>query len=422
VLDLLFSSGLGLVMANRIGGCDEYASMTIAVVGSGVAGLGAAYALSRTHAVELFEADERPGGHANTISVAARELDTGFIVHNTANYPQLTRLFRELGIATQPSEMSFSVSCACGLEWSSRRPWTCGPKLLREIVRFLRTADADDARGLTLSEYVRRDGYSEGFRRHYLVPMTAALWSMPPSLVLEFPAEALIQFFANHRMLGFRRHRWRTVAGGSRTYVRALLERSGACVHLGAPVRSVRRDASGVEVRTDDGVSRRFDGVVVATHAPQALSLLADPSDEERRLLSAFATTPNETVLHTDARVLPRAAAGHASWNVRLQTCGEDQAKPTMTYLLNRLQRLDGDERYCVTLNETGAIDPAKIIRTIQYDHPQMTLASTGAQADLHTLNGQRATAFCGAWQGNGFHEDGLVSGLRAAEAFGASW
>ena len=396
--------------------------MTIAVVGSGVAGLGAAYALSRTHAVELFEADERPGGHVNTISVGARELDTGFIVHNTANYPQLTRLFKELGITTQQSEMSFSVSCACGLEWSSRRPWACGPKLLREIVRFLRTADADDARGLTLAEYVRQRGYSEGFRRHYLVPMTAALWSTAPSLALEFPAEALLRFFANHRMLGFRRHGWRTVTGGSRTYVRALLERSGLRLHLGAPVRSLRRTAEGVELRTDDGEVRRFDGVVVATHAPQALSLLADPSEDERRLLSAFATTANETVLHTDARVLPQTASAHASWNVRLETCGDQQAKPTMTYLLNRLQRLDGDEQYCVTLNETSAIDPARIIRTIQYDHPQMTLASIAAQAELHTLNGPRATAFCGAWQGNGFHEDGFASGLRAAEAFGARW
>ena len=396
--------------------------MTIAVVGSGVAGLGAAYALSRTHAVELFEAAERPGGHVNTVTVGPRELDTGFIVHNTANYPQLTCLFRELGVATQPSEMSFSVSCACGLEWSSRRPWTCGSALLREIVRFLRTANADDAKGLTLAEYVRERGYSEGFRRHYLVPMTAALWSTAPSLALAFPAETLIRFFANHRMLGLRRHRWRTVAGGSGTYVRALLERSGLRVHLGAPVRSLRRTADGVEVRTDDDDPRRFDGVVVATHAPQALDLLDDPSDDERRLLSAFATTPNETVLHTDARVLPRAEAAHASWNVRLETCGDDQAKPTMTYLLNRLQRFDSAEQYCVTLNETGELDPARIIRTIQYDHPQITLASIAAQAELHTLNGQRATAFCGAWQGNGFHEDGLVSGLRAAEAFGARW
>ena len=396
--------------------------MTIAVVGSGVAGLGAAYALSRTHAVELFEADERPGGHVNTISVGAREVDTGFIVHNPANYPNLTCLFGELGVATQPSEMSFSVSCACGLEWSSRRPWTCGPALLREIVRFLRTADAGEARGLTLSEYVRAGGYSESFRRHYLVPMTAALWSTAPSLALEFPAETLIRFFENHRMLGFRRHRWRTVAGGSRTYVRALLERSGLPIHLGAPVRSLVRTGDGVELRTDDGEVRGFDGVVVATHAPQALALLADPSDDERRLLSAFVTTPNETVLHTDARVLPRAARAHSSWNVRLETCGDDNAKPTMTYLLNRLQRFDGDEQYCVTLNETGAIDPARIIRTIHYDHPQMTLASIAAQAEIHTLNGPRATAFCGAWQGNGFHEDGLVSGLRAAGAFGVSW
>jgi uncharacterized protein len=396
--------------------------MTIAVIGAGVAGLGAAYALSRSRAVELFEADERPGGHVNTISVGELELDTGFIVHNSANYPQLTRLFRELGVATQPSEMSFAVSCACGLEWSSRRPWACGPKLLREIVRFLRTADSDDARGLTLAKYVRERGYSESFRRHYLVPMTAALWSTAPSFALDFPAEALIRFFENHRMLGFRRHRWRTVAGGSRTYVRALLDKTGLPVHLGAPVRSVRRTADGVELRTADGHARQFDGVVIATHAPQALALLADPSDDERRLLSAFATTANETVLHTDARVLPGAASKHASWNVRLETCGDDQAKPTMTYLLNRLQRIEGVEQYCVTLNETGAIDPARILRTIQYDHPQMTLASMAAQAELHKLNGSRATAFCGAWQGNGFHEDGLASGLRAAEAFGASW
>jgi predicted NAD/FAD-binding protein len=252
--------------------------------------------------------------------------------------------------------------------------------------------------------------------------MTAALWSTAPSLALDFPAETLIRFFENHRMLGFRRHTWRTVSGGSRTYVQALLDRSGLQVHLGAPVRSLRRTADGVELRTDDGQLRLFDGVVVATHAPQALALLADPSDDERRLLSAFATTPNETVLHTDARVLPRAASAYSSWNVRVETCGDDQAKPTMTYLLDRLQRLDGDERYCVTLNQTAAIDPARIIRTIRYEHPQMTLASTAAQGELHTLNGRRATAFCGAWQGNGFHEDGLVSGLRAAESFGARW
>ncbi len=396
--------------------------MRIAVIGSGVAGLGAAYALARTHEVEVLEADDRPGGHVNTVSVDARELDTGFIVHNTVNYPKLTRLFGELGVQTQPSEMSFSVSCACGLEWSSRRPWTCGPALLREIVRFLRTAEVDAAKGMTLAEYVRERGYSEGFRRHYLVPMTAALWSTAPSLALEFPAEALIRFFANHRMLGFRRYYWRTVVGGSRTYVQSLLERAGLSVRLEEPVGSLRRVAEGVEVGTGDGATHRFDGVVVATNAPRALALLADPSDDERRLLSAFATTVNETVLHTDARVLPRAASNHSSWNVRVETCGDEQAKPTMTYLLNRLQRLDADERYCVTLNQTDDIDPTRIIRTIHYEHPQMTLASLAAQAELQTLNGPRATAFCGAWQGNGFHEDGLASGLRAAEAFGARW
>ena len=396
--------------------------MTIAVIGSGVAGLGAAYALSRTHEVELFEAEARPGGHVNTIDVAGLGLDTGFLVHNTANYPKLTRLFRELGVETQESEMSFSVSCACGLEWSSRRPWTCGRSLLREIVRFLRTANATEADGLTLAEYVAAHGYSDSFRRHFLVPMTAALWSTAPPLALEFPADTLIRFFDNHRMLGFRRHRWLTVSGGSRTYVSAMLDRSGARVHLGAPVRSLRRTPDGVELHTCDGETWRFYGVVVATHAPQALALLADPSDDERRLLSVFATTPNETVLHTDASVLPRSRAAHASWNVRMQTCGGEQAKPTMTYLLNRLQRLGGDEQYCVTLNETAALDQGRIIRTIQYEHPQMTRASVAAQAKLQTLNGPRATAFCGAWQGNGFHEAGLASGLRAAEAFGARW
>lgn len=396
--------------------------MKIAVVGTGVAGLGAAYALSRAHDVELFEANAHAGGHVNTIRVGQHHLDTGFIVHNEPNYPKLTRLFDELGVATQESEMSFSVSCGCGLTWSSRRPLSCGPRLLREILHFLRHADAEDGRGRTLAEYVRDHGYSNGFRRHFLVPMAAALWSTAPAQALEFPAESLIRFLGNHGMLGFRRHAWRTVAGGSRTYVAAALDRIGGRLHLDTPIRSLRRGDETVEVRTADGELHPFDGVVVATSAPRALALLEDPSDDERRLLSAFRTTSNEAVLHSDERMLPRRARDRCSWNVHAPACGDDATTPTMTYFLDRLQRLETKERFCVTLNRTEEIHPAKIVRVIAYEHPQTTFESIAAQSRLHLLNGQRRTAFGGAWQGYGFHEDGLVSGLRAAEAFGVTW
>jgi predicted NAD/FAD-binding protein len=396
--------------------------MTIAVVGTGVAGLGAAYALSRAHAVELFEANEYAGGHVHTIDVGSRQVDMGFIVHNEPNYPQLTRLYRELGVRTQETVMSFSCECSCGCAWSSRTPWRAGPRLAREILRFLRTAREANADGKTLDRFVRDEGYSDRFRWHYLVPMTAALWSTAPGETLGFPAAYGIRFFDNHGMLGLRRHRWRTVAGGSRAYVRALLERVGGRVHLGLPVRSVTRTGGGVELRTADGDARRFDGVVIATHAPQSLALLTDPSAEERRLLGAFETTANETVLHTDARLLPRRRSDRAAWNYQSPGCGVAAQRPTLTYSMNRLQRLDGDVEHCVTLNRTDAIDPAKIVRVLRYDHPRITFASLAAQPLLHRLHGPRRTAFCGAWQGNGFHEDGLVSGLAAAEAFGARW
>jgi uncharacterized protein len=396
--------------------------MKIAVVGTGVAGLGAAYALSRAHDVELFESNAYAGGHVNTITVGSLAVDTGFIVHNEPNYPRLTRLFGELGVATQESEMTFSVSCACGLSWSSRRPWSCGPALLREVVRFLRLARSEDGRGRTLAEYVRDHGYSNGFRRHYLVPMTAALWSTAPALALDFPAETLIRFLGQHGMLGWKRHAWRTVSGGGRTYVAAVLERIGGRLHLGLPVRSLRRAGDATELRTDDGETRRFDGVVVATSAPRALALLEDPSEDERRLLSVFRTTANDAVLHTDERLLPRQRRHRSSWNVSVPVCGDDGTAPTMTYFLDRLQRLEGPEGLCVTLNRTAEIHPAKIISVIPYEHPQMSFESVAAQSRLHVLNGRHCRAFAGAWQGYGFHEDGLASGLRAAEAFGVSW
>lgn len=397
-------------------------TMTIAVVGTGVAGLGAAYALSRVHDVELFERGGSAGGHVHTVDHDSQALDVGFIVHNVPNYPRLTRLFRELGVATQPSEMSFSVSCACGLEWSSRRPWRAGPALLQEIVRFLRTAHEAEADGRTLERLVRDEGYSPGFRRHYLVPMTAALWSQAPALALDFPAATLIRFFEHHGMLGLRRHRWRTVVGGSTAYVRAALARIGGRLHLDLPVRAVERSSGGVVLRTGDGAERRFDAVVIATHAPEALALLADPTPEERRLLGSFAVTENDVVLHTDPGFLPESHGSRASWNYQSGRCADGAASPTMTYYLNRLQRLDAGRDYCVTLNRTDEIAPERVIRRLRWAHPQVTRASAAAQPELPSLNGPGATAFCGAWQGNGFHEDGLASGLRAAEALGVRW
>jgi len=394
--------------------------VTIAIIGTGIAGLGAAYALSGRHDVELFEAGEHAGGHANTVDHAGLGLDTGFLVHNERNYPQLTRLFRELGVATQPSEMSFSMTCGCGLEWSSRRPWRAGRGLLREVLRFLRTAGDAETEGKSFDRFLRDEGYSDSFRWHYLAPMTSALWSTAPGDALEFPASYGIDFFRNHGMLGIRRNRWRTVTGGSRAYVRSLLDRVAAPVHLAAPVRSLRRTDAGVELCCHDGSVRSFDGAVVATSAPRALALLEDPSPEERELLSAFETTSNETVLHTDARLLPRRPSDRSSWNYQSPGCGVYAPAPSLTYSLNRLQKLDTPVEHCVTLNRTDEIDPRTVLRVIEYEHPRVTFASLRAAERAHSWGVGRRTAFAGAWQGNGFHEDGLVSGLRAAAAFGA--
>lgn len=396
--------------------------MKIAIIGTGIAGLGAAYALSRLHEVELFEANEVPGGHANTVTHDSLKLDTGFIVHNEQNYPGLTRLFRELGVTTQPSEMSFAMSCGCGLEWSSRRPWRAGPRLLFEVLRFLRTAGEADADGKSFDRFLTDEGYSESFRWHYLVPMTSALWSTAPGEALAFPAAYGIDFFRNHSMLGLRRQRWRTVTGGSRAYVDAVLDRIGANVNLGEAAESIRRHADRVEVRLAGGAQRVFDGVVIATSAPRALALLEDASPDEQELLSPYETTANETVLHTDARLLPARASDRSSWNYQSPGCGIYADKPSLTYSLNRLQKLDAAAEYCVTLNRLDEIDRASVIRVIPYEHPRMTFASLAASERARVRGVERRTAFAGAWQGNGFHEDGLASGLRAAAAFGAPW
>jgi predicted NAD/FAD-binding protein len=396
--------------------------MRIAVIGSGVAGLGAAYVLARANDVHLFERDGRAGGHANTVTHDGLALDTGFLVHNERNYPLLGRLFRELGVATHGSDMSFSVSCReCGLEYSGRRPFAqpanaASPRfvsLVWEIGRWLRTARPEDE-SQSLAEYLDAHGFSERFRRHFLVPLTSALWSTAPGRALEFPAAYAIRFFDNHGMLGFGRFKWRTVTGGSRTYVDAIGTRLGAGLRLGAGVRSVRRASDGVELRVADGVER-FDRVVIATHADDALALLEDPTADERRVLGRFTYTPNEATLHTDSSFLPQARAARASWNYRLG----DDGRPTVTYHLNRLQALDTDKDYCLTLNE--AIPEEHVLERIAYSHPLFTVDTLQAQAELPRLAGA-TTQFAGAYFGNGFHEDGLASGVAAARAFGVEW
>jgi uncharacterized protein len=391
--------------------------MKIAVIGGGIAGLGAAHQLAGAHTVEIFEAGPRPGGHARTERVGSVAIDTGFIVYNEANYPRLTHLFREVGVATQPSVMSFSVECGCGVSWASRRPWRAGPRLLREVQRFLGTARVAAGDLRTLDAWLVDEGYSESFRLHYLGPMTSSLWSAPPGLALDMPASLVLAFFYNHGLLGLRRRRWRTVSGGSSTYVDALLRSRGIRVHVETPVGTIIRGSRGVTVVDAAGLERLYEGVVVAVSAPRALRILEDPSDDERRLLGGFATTRNETVLHTDGRLLPSRESDRSSWNYRSPDCAEAGPLPKLTYSANRLQRLASELEYCITLNSTADIDPASIVAVYHDEHPQMTSESYAAWPLLHRLNGVRHTAFAGAWQGYGFHEDGLVSGFRAAES-----
>jgi len=401
----------------------------VAVVGSGIAGLGAAYVLSKACDIELFEQDRRAGGHANTLVHDGLALDTGFLVHNTQNYPLLCRLFGELGVRTHDAEMSFSVSCGgCGLEYSGRRPFAqlrnaASPRfhgLLWEIGRWLRTArsslDESDYESESLDGYLSARGYSQRFRSHFLVPLTAALWSTAPGRALEFPAAYAIRFFENHGMLGFGRFRWRTVTGGSKVYVDAVADRLGGKLHLDRGVRSIRRNADGVELRTADGEVARFDKVVLATHADQALALLEDPSERERRALGGFSYTMNDTVLHTDSSLLPRARQARASWNYRTG----DNGRPTLTYYLNKLQRLDADRDYCVTLNQD--VPEEHVLARLSYTHPLFTVGTLQAQNDLRGLSGERGTHYAGAHFGNGFHEDGLASGVAAAAALGVRW
>lgn len=417
----------------------------VAVVGSGIAGLTAAYLLRNNCHVTLFEAEPRLGGHAHTHALTGSDgrshlVDSGFIVHNAHAYPLLLRLFSELGIATQRTDMSMSVSCGgCGLEYaggrgphglvakvpaSSRGPFV---RMLGEIRRFHRSARAVAAGpagrcdpGVTLGEFLAENGYSPYFRRHFARPIVSAIWSCPPAAVLDYPMAYMSAFLANHGFLSARRsYAWRTVRGGSGTYVARIAAQIPA-VRSGTPVRCVRRQADRIEIRDDADRGYAFDAAVIAAHPHQALALLAEPTPAERAVLGAFRYARNTVVLHTDARQLPRQPAARASWNYRQDSC-ESAGPPRVSYDLTRLQRLGSADRYLVTLNPVPAIRPAAVRATLTYEHPLCTPASVAAQRRLPELNDGRL-AFAGAYHGWGFHEDGCRAGAAAALSLGGAW
>jgi predicted NAD/FAD-binding protein len=413
----------------------------VGVVGAGVSGLVAAYLLSRAHEVELLERNAYFGGHSNTVAVKHEGqevgLDTGFIVYNQPAYPRFAALLAELGVATQASDMSFSVSCrACGIEYSSRgvAGWLARPRghlrrgsllLARDVLRFYRNAPRDmessELAGATLSRYLQVRRYSDEFRRHFIVPLAAAVWSMPPGEVETFPAQYLLRFLYNHGLIGGGkgRWRWRSVSGGSRAYVKAITDRLGCAARVNAPVAAVRRCADGVDVCLADGRRREYDAIVLACHADEALALLADASPAEEAALGAFAYTRNQVILHTDAGLLPGRRAARASWNYLTRDCRRQDGELALTYHLNRLQSIWNGEDYCVSVNAQLAIDAAKVVSVMTYDHPRYTFRTLEGQRGVEAINGRRRTFFVGAHLGYGFHEDGVASAYRVAAMLG---
>jgi len=409
--------------------------MRVAVVGSGVSGLVAARELHRAHDITVFEADRRVGGHVHTWTLHAGgrswPVDSGFIVYNERNYPRFTRLLAELGVESRPSTMGFSVrSDRTGLEYSgsSLRGLFVQPRnvvnpaflrMLADILRFNREAPRAVRRRPAgeepLGALLERGRYSRAFREWYIQPMASAIWSVPLARVLEMPAAFFVRFFENHGLLTLGdRPRWRVVRGGSARYVDALVAPFRDRIRVGRRVRRVARFADRVEV---DG--EPFDRVVLACHSDQVLELLADPTAAEREVLGALPYQVNDAVVHTDVSMLPRSRAAWASWNYRL---GGDPAGPaTLTYNMNILQSLDAPETFCVTLNGGDAIDPTRVLGRVRYHHPVYTVAGEAARRRRGEISGPNRTHYCGAYWGNGFHEDGVVSGLAAAREIGAA-
>jgi len=408
--------------------------MRIAVVGGGVSGLVAAHRLHGRHELTLFESDGRLGGHTNTVTVqrdsGTWQIDTGFIVLNDRNYPRFRELLAASGVAIQPTHMGFSVKgededfefagtprgLFCQRANLSRPAFWRMIADLRRFNRALRTVlESPLAEQRSLAQFVADGEYSSWFVERLIVPQAAAVWSADPTAMWSFPVRFLAEFFANHGMLGFRdRPRWQTIVGGADRYVQALSKPFADRIRLGSPVEALRRNECGVTLRTRGGSSERFDEVILACHADQALAMLEDPSPLEREILGSFPYQPNEAVLHTDGSLLPRRRAARQAWNYHL--FARPRPLSTVTYYMNHLQRLEAPEDFCVSLNMTERIDPAKVVCTISYTHPVFTSAGVAAQGRWSAISGERRTRYCGAYWGWGFHEDGVVSALRAVE------
>ena len=410
--------------------------MNIAIVGSGISGLTCAHLLHRRHSITLFEADDRLGGHTNTVRVDLAEethdVDTGFIVHNDRNYPGFQRLLEHVEVETQPTNMSFSVFDGNGFEYngsSANGLFACRSHLVKpsfhrmviDLLRFNREARSLvglNGSGPSLGEFLDAGGYSRAFVERLIVPQASAVWSADPTQTWELPASFLAEFFDNHGMFSLRdRPSWRSVKGGASRYVEALSAPFADRVRTSTPIASIRRHGDRVEVIPQGGEAESFDQVIVAAHSDQALAMLADPTPAEHEVLGAIPYQPNEVALHTDSSQLPRRRRARASWNFHLEP--EQSGKTTVTYLMNRLQPLESESQICVTLNRNERIDPERVIETIQYSHPIFTGAGIAAQGRWAEVSGARRTHYCGAYWGFGFHEDGVASALRVCERFG---
>lgn len=416
------------------------ASQRIAIVGSGISGMAAGWYLSAQHEVTLFEADARLGGHTATMDVEVEDrryaIDTGFIVFNDWTYPHFQRLLATLGVAYQATEMSFSVhETGRDFEYNghtlsslfAQRRNLFNPafyRLLGDILRFNKQAtkalDSEQLpNDMTLGEYLDQNHYNRDFQQRYLLPMGAAIWSASISDLRAFPLAFFVRFFRNHGLLSVNhRPQWYTLVGGSKSYIPSLTAPYASRIHLNTPVTRITRDSTGVVISTPSG-TQRFDQVVIACHADQALAMLGDASSVEEAVLGAMPYQDNEVVLHTDTHLLPRRRRAWASWNYRLDQ-RDSGARVSVTYAMNILQQIDSDTTFCVTLNDSASIDPDKVLGRYTYAHPQFTLAGQAAQARHAEISATaNRTHFCGAYWRNGFHEDGVWSALRVAQALG---
>lgn len=430
----------------------------IAVIGSGISGLGCAYLLQRRHEVSVFEANDYAGGHTHTHSIAvgtqSYQVDTGFIVFNPNHYPNFVRLLSELGVADQPTLMGFGVKNErSGLEYNAttvsqlfaQRSNLLSPRfwqLIRDLKRFYRTPHpllTMPDPGPTVGEYLKSEGYSEIFAQDHLIPIASALWSSPGIGIEAFPAKYLAQFMANHHMLNTDSTRppWRVVKGGSQSYTRALLAKLKQPVRLNSPVQRVQRDASGVTIAFNqqefNHKTERFDHVVFACHSDQALKMLSEPSNAERAVLGALRFQANDVLLHTDTSIMPKRRKAWAAWNAHIAADENSNQKCTVTYWMNLLQSINAPVEFLVSLNCNDRIDPAKILKRLRYEHPIYTHETVQAQKRRAEINGVNASApnipnslgrsfYCGAYWGFGFHEDGLRSAVEVAEMLDSGW